>query len=57
MTFGDLIEWVAGGCLVASAYIGAGTAAALAVAGVFLVYQAQCLAGFEFSRAKKDTDE
>lgn len=42
---GDLIEWAGGACLTAAAYFGAGTAAAFAVAGAFLIYQAQCLAG------------
>lgn len=41
----DILEWAGGAVLTAAGYFGAGKAAACAVAGAFLIYQAQCLAG------------
>lgn len=56
MTVGDALEWIAGACLVASAYLWSGTVLALATGGAFLAYEAQCLSGTTVSlphRGKK----
>ena len=41
---GDVLEWLAGACLVVAAYLWAGTAPALAAAFLVLFYEAQCYA-------------
>ncbi len=57
LTVGDIIEWVAGGLLVAAAYVAGGEAAALASAGVFAFYEAQVLSGSTITlRRPKDED-
>lgn len=46
MTIGDIIEWIAGALLVTAAWVSpGGEPAGLATAGVFVFYEAQCLAG------------
>ena len=61
LTIGDVVEWAAGGLLVAAAWLAGGDAAGLALAGVFTFYQAQCLAGsslnFHFRKRSKNEDE
>ena len=57
MFVGDLLEWVAGGFLVAAAYIAGGDAAAFATAGVFTFYEAQCLAGNPLTLPRKSKKE
>lgn len=42
MRLGDILEWVAAGCLVAAAALWSGLILALAVGGVCLAYFAQC---------------
>jgi hypothetical protein len=42
VTVGDVLEWIAAVAFVAAAFIFAGLALALVVAGVALVYEAQC---------------
>jgi hypothetical protein len=51
--FGDLFEWAAAGCLIASAYLWSGTVLAVAVAGGCLVYFGQVYAGVAIRRKDK----
>lgn len=56
LTIGDVVEWVAGGLLVAAAWLAGGEAAGLATAGVFALYEAQVLAGSSLSLRKRDEE-
>ena len=56
-SFGDVLEWVAGACLVTAAYLAAGDAAAFATAGGFLAWEAQVLAGFNLPKFRKQENK
>ena len=44
MALGDVLEWLAGICLVIATYLWGGFAPALAAAFLFLFYEGQCYA-------------
>lgn len=54
MSLGDLLEWVAGGLLVAAAFLWFGLPAALLAGVVALFYLAQSLADVPLGRRKAD---
>ena len=53
MTVGDILEVVAGALLVLAAAIGVGVALALLAAGLFVLYESQCLAGLPLPRRRE----
>lgn len=57
MSVGDLIEWLGGAALVAAAFIWSGLVLALAVGGVFLLYEAQCYSSQRISPPWRKGDE
>ena len=58
IAIGDVVEWIAGGLLVTAAWLAGGDAAGLGTAGVFMLYEAQVLAGSPLTlRRGKDDDE
>jgi hypothetical protein len=54
INIGDLLEWLAAACLVAATSLFVGLALALVVAGVCLVWFAQCHARDEVTLGRRD---
>lgn len=53
MNIGDVLEWLAAALITTSAYLWSGTVLALAVAGLFAGYFAQCYSDLRLHRAPR----
>ena len=49
MRVGDVLEWIAGVCLVVGIFVFAGPGGAFLAGATFLAYEAQCLSATEFT--------